>query len=442
MGKPDQTGRVAMVRQPLRIASLVLVVLLAAFTGCPKSSQQNGVETEKGAGASSQGQSQESDTAEASSAACSVTYVRVGSESFPVSIVLVDGYPLVFTGQISALANGSNTLPPGFEDQMRMAWEQLGKVLDKAGSMTDRIVRLNICVAKPEQTSLVLNFVKNNLQMDLFPAITITVTPLPIQDAQVAFDAIAYVGQNVAQMERVSLDGSAAAADAVVCPLNGFVFFSGQPDKSPMPEAAEKSLAALLKTAEALHVTKEDIVQFRVFLQPASSAPQVLQAMKKVFGKTGIPPVVFTEWIATAPVEIEMIARLPVSARSVAKPIDFYQPPGTKPTPTFSRATLVATNRIIFFPGLTSAAPGPADQQAQDVFDQLAAGLKETGSDMSHLAKATYYVVDKEASDAIDKIRPKIYDVKTPPAASKVTVHGVGVPERTLSVDMIAVAAE
>jgi enamine deaminase RidA (YjgF/YER057c/UK114 family) len=65
--------------------------------------------------------------------------------------------------------------------------------------------------------------------------------------------------------------------------------------------------------------------------------------------------------------------------------------------------------------------------------------LAAAGSDMSHLAKATYYVSEDNAAHALDKVRPEFLDPSRPPAASKVMVHGVGQPGRTVTMDMIAV---
>lgn len=49
---------------------------------------------------------------------------------------------------------------------------------------------------------------------------------------------------------------------------------------------------------------------------------------------------------------------------------------------------------------------------------------------------------DDDAGKAFDKLRPEFFVPQRPPAASKVTVHGVGQSDRTLSMDMIAVGGE
>ena len=76
------------------------------------------------------------------------------------------------------------------------------------------------------------------------------------------------------------------------------------------------------------------------------------------------------------------------------------------------------------------------------MFSQLQVILKASGSDLRHLAKATYYVSDNDASVKLGELRPKFYDAQRPPAASKAQVFGVGMANRSLTLDMIAVPAK
>jgi enamine deaminase RidA (YjgF/YER057c/UK114 family) len=106
----------------------------------------------------------------------------------------------------------------------------------------------------------------------------------------------------------------------------------------------------------------------------------------------------------------------------------------------FSRVARVFAGRPIFVSGLVGASPDPAAQVRQ-IFDELRRLLEETGSDMRHLAKATYYVSDKVADAEINAVRPTIFDAARPPAASKISVQGTGRPGKGAVIDMIAVTA-
>ena len=138
--------------------------------------------------------------------------------------------------------------------------------------------------------------------------------------------------------------------------------------------------------------------------------------------------------------EIELIAQLPPTDKP-AKDLEYYNPPDTRPLPIFSRVALVRSQRQIYIAGLFAREAGNGEAQAGDVFAQLKTILDQTGSDMRHLVKASYYVCDPDAGRGYDIARPKVLDPERPPAASLVMVHGVGKSGRTLTMDMIAVGS-
>lgn len=413
-----------------------VVCLLIAAAGCRKPS--SGPVEEKGRRQPQSEVSATPGTIQISTP--EVRCVKLGEEEESPSAVCIQGYPLVFTGQV--LPEDGGAAEHTLDAEIKLAWGALEAVLEKAGSIKEKIVRLNCCISQEGDAAQVIGFVRRQFPNEWLPAISMVVTPLPREKARIAFDAVAYLEEQPADLKTIRLSGeSGRPSDAVICPPGGLVFFSGQPDKSPLPAAAENAIKALLETAENLHVEKKDILQIRVFLQPVSEASTVLKVLEQVFPEGTMPPVIFTEWIASAPIEIEMIARLPQQAISGSDRVRFWNPPGVKPSPTFSRVTIVQTDRLIFLPGFLSRKDGSGQEQVDDIFAQLTEGLKQTGSDFQHLAKATYYVAEKDASDAVDAARKKLYDPDRPPAASKVTIHGVGQAGRTVSVDVIAVPA-
>jgi enamine deaminase RidA (YjgF/YER057c/UK114 family) len=96
----------------------------------------------------------------------------------------------------------------------------------------------------------------------------------------------------------------------------------------------------------------------------------------------------------------------------------------------------------IFISGLYSSKPTRGQPQADDLFGQLKEILAKHGSDMRHLVRATYFTSDDDAARWIDKTRFIVFDETRPPAASKLMVHGVGLPGRSMTVDIIAVETE
>jgi enamine deaminase RidA (YjgF/YER057c/UK114 family) len=276
------------------------------------------------------------------------------------------------------------------------------------------------------------------------PAVTTVLTPLPHRKAVVAVDAVAVAagkGPSLALVRCPAVAGDTQCADVAVIPWGGAAYLSGVPERGGLTvPAVPKSLATLFKTLGHLKLGPAHVAQVKVFLTPASSAEEVLREVKKFFPEGPTPPVVFVEWIASAPVEIELVAHLP-PADKPAEGVQFCNPPDVRATADFSRVALVRGPRQVFIAGLSARAAGGGEAQARDVFAQLAQVLSATGSGFGRLAKATYYVSDDDASSALNKVRSEFFDPARPPAASKVTIHGVGLPRRTLTLDMIAVGA-
>ena len=359
--------------------------------------------------------------------------------------VVVQGFPLVHTRQLLPLDGEGKLVGEGSaEKQIEQVLDNLQSVLDAAGSGLGNLVRLCVYADSPETADGVREQLSQRLDASVRPAITAVVSPLPHPEALVAVDAVAVAaekGDAVAFERCESVAGDKDCADAAVMPSGGVVYLSGQPDKSPLAEATAKSLTALLEIVDQLELERSQVVQLKVFVESATAADEVLREVKQRFPGQLTPPVVFAEWIASAPVEIEMIVHLPLAAGERAEPVRYYTPPGVKASPTFSRVALVQTDRQVYISGLSGRASGDGEAQVRDVFDQLKEILAETESDLRHLAKATYYVSDEDASTMLNKLRPEFYDPERPPAASKVMVHGVGQSDRTLTMDMIAVGS-
>jgi len=73
------------------------------------------------------------------------------------------------------------------------------------------------------------------------------------------------------------------------------------------------------------------------------------------------------------------------------------------------------------------------------MFDSLRHVLEPWRSDFQHLIKATYFVSLPEVSAKLNELRPRYYDPRRPPSASKAMVPGIGLPGASISMDMIAV---
>ena len=360
--------------------------------------------------------------------------------------VIVDKMPLVHTRQLFAMDAKGKLVGEGSADkQIEQVLTNLQAVLKDSGSSLDKLIRVNVYALSTEIVAKFHEQLGKRLDSSVRPAITSIQTPLSQRGALVAVDAVAgaaEAGKTVALKRCKAVAGDDKCADASVLPAGGIAYLSGHPEGFSLTTLpATKSMTRLMKTLEQLGLSPKDVVHVKVFVNPVTSADKVLEEVQSFFPDQLTPPIVFVEWLASLPIEIEMIAQLPPSDKK-APNVEYFDPPEFRPSNTFSRVALMRADRQIYIAGLYASKPSRGEPQADLLFGQLDEVLKKTGSDMRHLVKATYYVSDDDAARWVDRTRPKIFDPVRPPAASKLMVHGVGLPERSMTVDMIAVETE
>ncbi|HUT14408.1 MAG TPA: RidA family protein [Thermoguttaceae bacterium] len=376
----------------------------------------------------------------------SIQYVPLDAPAGMSQAVIVQGHPLVHTRQLLPVDREGKLVGEGSVDkQVEQVLDNLDAVLVASGSSLGQLVRLNVYALAPPTVDRVREQLTGRLESSVRPAITAVLTPMPHRDALVAVDAVAVAAATdkaVALQRCEAVAGDKDFADAAVLPRGGVAYLSGVPAEGGITvSAVTKSMSTLWKTLGELKLRPAQVVQLKVFLRPASSADEVLHELKKFFPGQMTPPVVFVEWLAPPPVEIELIAQLPLTGESAAN-VQYYNPPEVRLMQIFSRVGLVRCERQIYVSSLFARKAGRGQDQALDVFGQLQAILDQTGSDLRHMAKATYYACDDDSARGLDRARLWLYDQDRPPAASKCMVHGVGQSGRTLTMDMIAVEAD
>jgi len=377
----------------------------------------------------------------------SVRYLPLDAPAGMSQAVVVRGLPLAYTRQLVPVDREGKIVGAGsVEKQVEQVLNTLDAVLNASGSGLDQLVRLNVYAIAPSTVERVREQLAARLEPSVRPAMTSVLTPMPHRGALVAVDAVAVAAEKrdtVALTRVEAVAGHEDCADAAVLPPGGVAYLSGVPAEPGLTQSAvDKSMAGLCKTLDTLELTPAHVVRLKVFLRPASAADEVRRVLKKYFPGELMPPVVFVEWLAGPPVEIELVAQLPPTGESTPK-VQHYDPPDVRPSQLFSRVALVRSERQIYTSSLFVKKPtGRRMEEALGVFDQLEAILARAGSDLRHLAKGTYYVTDDGSAAGMDRVRLWRYDLATAPAASKCMVHGVGEPERTMTLDMIAVESE
>lgn len=332
--------------------------------------------------------------------------------------------PLVFTGQFLPVdESGAVVFPEDAYEQTKFVLAQAEEMLAAFGTKLDRAARIHVCVSSSE-----VEKVARGITDQIFPETPTTwvVSPLPVSGATIAVDVVA-PAENSAKTK----EGAAILAPGVR------YFVSGQ-------AAREKDLAVATRaTMEQLQGTLRqygrslaDAVQIKSFLRPMGEVSVAREVIASFFPEGEVPPLVFVEWQSSLPIEIELVAGGGETMEN-AGPAEYLTPEGMTASPVFCRVVRVNDAPLVFLSGIDGRGDTPGGR-VRDVFARVEPLLQKSGSDLRHLAKATYYVSTPEVSKALNELRPDYYDPDRPPAASKAMVAGGG-GRGDLTIDLIGV---
>lgn len=344
------------------------------------------------------------------------------------------GY-LVHTGQI--FPTGPRIAPTPPEDQVNDVFQQLDRVLPPK-----QLVKLNVYVHEPSVTALVTKQLVKRYSGNYQPAVSFVQTALPGGGVVVGLDAVGEVltppSEGMVRRETPIVKGQPSPRAHL--PPYGVAYISGQAEKGDgtLADATRKTMESLFNTLKFLQCQPSDVVHIKAFLTPMKDSAVAVKEIVAAFGEDVAPPVSLVEWKSTLPIEIEMVVS--TRRKADAPRIEFLTPPEMKASPVFARVTRINQPGQIFVGGLFGKTDKPSSaDEVRDVFAMLKHVTESAGSDLQHLAKATYYVADDEISAKLNEVRPEFYDPDRPPAASKAIVTGTGFLGRTLTLDMIAV---
>jgi len=344
--------------------------------------------------------------------------------------VVVGDVPLAHTSQLLPLDASGRVVGSKATEQCGKLLDDLAAALADVGSGLDRLVKLNVYAARGEDVPAIEKVFAQRFRGVHKPAVSYVVTRFAVSDALVGLDAVAVAG--------VPRPPS-GSANVAILPPGSRVYVSGQAERADsLAEATRKTLDALRLTLKHVGVDENQVVLLKAFLRPATGAADVHAELARFFRRRPLPPVVFVEWDSPLPIEIELVAT--GGPARPGEPMEFITPPALRASPVFSRVARINRGPSIYVSGLYGDG-GDAAAQVTSIFTDLGRLLGKCGSDLRHLVKATYYVATPEASKALDDLRPRFYDARRPPAASKAKVAGTGRPGRDLTLDMIAVPA-
>lgn len=361
------------------------------------------------------------------------------------AVIVNDHLFLVHTTQILPFDEHGQVVAGGVSNQTKRVLARLRGVLSSARSDLESAAKLNIYISISNDMPIITQALAREFSGANKPAATFVVTQLPEPTARVAIDAVATtrVQSKASKVEWITPLGyqDREINPAAIPPSGPLIYISGMADTNSLADATRITLSKLMSALGHVGLFKSDVVQLKAFFQPMSEAAVVRKAIVDFYGGIA-PPTVFVEWISPAPnppIEIELIAAGKPDSTNDSQSVVFLTPPGTTSTKVFSRVAKVNRGKMIYISGLYGIDARDGEGEVREIFQSLNNILKGTGSDFEHLVKATYYVSDDVAANKLNDIRPEFFNPLRPPAASKAKVRGVGVPNKTVTVDMIAV---
>jgi enamine deaminase RidA (YjgF/YER057c/UK114 family) len=368
-------------------------------------------------------------------------YIEPNNATGASLAVVADESPLLHTAQLFSLDENGKLIGAGdAQKQIDRTLENLSVALSN-GSSLGRVLKINVYAASNEIVRAVEKTFAKNFSGKNKPAITYVVGDLSQSGALVAMDGVATAARNEKMIARVvPLGGELNFAHTAILPKGGAIYISGQAKPGELADATTKTMESLLETLKFLQVNKGDIVQIKCFIQPASQAEIARKQIAKFFENSIVPPLVFVDCSSPKlPIEIEMVVAA-TGNRSANESISYLTPPGFQPSNVYSKVARVNYGKLVYVSGLYGKTPQNAEKQVLEIFDSLKRVVTESGSDFNSLAKATYYVSDAAGSGKLNELRPKFYNPKRPPAASKAMVKGTVRDGQSITFDIIAVS--
>lgn len=379
-----------------------------------------------------------------------VKYVDPRDSEGSSAAVVVPDAGLVLTAQFLPLDAQGQLIGKGRPtEQVAAVLKELDEAFDKINPeprLPRPIVKLNVVVANDAVASDVRKVLAGKYPDNRKPAVSYVAGKLRHPKALVALDAVAIAHPIRAGADPLLFSKGPPEPQrksfAAILPPGPKFYISGQAEKGKdLAEMTRKTLESLKATLDHLGLELKHVRQVKSFVGPMTDVADAEREITDFFLRSNlkaVPPLVFVEWTTSPSIEIELIAARGRIDRETDNSIEFITPPGMTASPNFCRVVRMPAGPMIYISGLYGTSIRNGEAETLEIFERLRTLLDATGSDFRHLIKATYYVATDEASAKLNELRPRFYDPKRPPAASKAPVTATGIEGKTITLDMIA----
>ena len=116
------------------------------------------------------------------------------------------------------------------------------------------------------------------------------------------------------------------------------------------------------------------------------------------------------------------------------------------PRPRYNQGLLTEGGRLLFIAGQTAVdasgavvGKGDIEKQAEQVFENVGAVLREAGASFEHLVMTTTYLTDISQRAAFQRVRTKYFNADWPPTSTFVVVRSLANADLLIEIAGIAV---
>ncbi len=301
--------------------------------------------------------------------------------------------------------------------QTRDALKELLKI-----AKTGQVVKLRALVAGSGDLRRVGNLVSEAFTAKRLPIPALSVIQigqLPLVGAQIQFEAI------IAGKKSVNPNGL------------GFLSGMGGAAKDPQSKLNELTTKAIndLRTAAKFAGSEPaDMLRVTCLLSALDQHTELRGMVTTAFPSASVTMVQAERSMNNALSECEGIVRL---RQKASGPLVHLSPKEMSPSPNYSKAALVSSDRIIF----TGAQVGfhYQDADVRLAFQRMAKVLEQNQGSIKRVAFSNFYPVTAGMIETIRNIRFEFFDKDHPPAATMITFESVPGMDASMAIELVAV---
>ena len=246
------------------------------------------------------------------------------------------------------------------------------------------------------------------------------------------------------QVGQLGLEGAQVVLEAVVTNRksvnpHGLAFLSGMggvaadpPEK--LSNMLDKAIADLTRAARAAGSEPADVTRVTCLLSSIAPISEVRSRIASAFPSAVLTAVQAERLHDKSLAECEAVARLRIKP---AAALVLLNPPDMNPSPMYSKAALVGSDKVI----LTGAqlAFHSEDKDVQLAFQRMAKVLEAAHSSMKLVAFSSLYSLTNSMSAKIRAIRFDHYDKARPPASTLLLFEGLPSMDASFAIELVAV---